>query len=236
VRRLWFAHYIERFRNDFPVTAVIRVEKGHQGEYGWGVCFEQGRHRCILAGTVANRPAEEAWEDALWTACAERASSRLVLGQPEKIHVEKLWTPDEFAHMFEEGMYEQQFGIASEYCREQMVRFAVGTQSFGQHYEWHSYADSDPPKRADYHAYHAAASQRIRISDGPSLLDQSQVVFAAPASQEEAPGTSPQSANPTVLLQFWGRVFGGPGAAGTGSSVSAPDWDRSNVLAVSGGF
>jgi hypothetical protein len=27
-----------------------------------------------------------------------------------------------------------------------------------------------------------------------------------------------------------GRVFGGPGEVGTGLSVSAPDWDRDNVL------
>jgi hypothetical protein len=31
-----FEHYIKYFRNDLPVTAVTRVEKGHHGEYGWG--------------------------------------------------------------------------------------------------------------------------------------------------------------------------------------------------------
>jgi hypothetical protein len=70
----WLVHYIQQSRNDFPVTATIRVEKGHHGEYGWGVYVEQGRHRCILAGTLVNRPEEEAWEDTLWTACAEWAS------------------------------------------------------------------------------------------------------------------------------------------------------------------
>jgi hypothetical protein len=51
-----FEHYIKYFRNYLPVTAAMRVEKGHHGEYGWGVYFEQGRHRCVLAGTLANHP------------------------------------------------------------------------------------------------------------------------------------------------------------------------------------
>jgi hypothetical protein len=61
-----FEHYIKHFRNDLPVTAAMWVEKGHHGEFGWGVYFEQGRHRCVLAGTLANRP-----EDTLWMACVE---------------------------------------------------------------------------------------------------------------------------------------------------------------------
>jgi hypothetical protein len=51
-----FRHYIKYFRSELPVTAAIRVEKGHHGDYGWGVYFEQGRHRCVLAGTVVDRP------------------------------------------------------------------------------------------------------------------------------------------------------------------------------------
>jgi hypothetical protein len=35
-----FEHYIKHFRNDLPVMAAMRVEKGHHGEYGWGVYFE----------------------------------------------------------------------------------------------------------------------------------------------------------------------------------------------------
>jgi hypothetical protein len=163
-----FVHYIERFRNDFPVTAAIRVDKGHHGEYGWGVYFEQGRHRCILAGTLANRREEEAWEDTLWTACAEWASFEPVLGQ-HKIHQEILWIPDEFTHIFEGGTFDQEFRNASEYRKKQMERFAAGTQRFQQMYDWHSFAESDPPKRENYYSYHAAASRRIRISDGPSL-------------------------------------------------------------------
>jgi hypothetical protein len=159
-----FEHCIGKFRNDLLVTATMRVEKGHHREYGWGVYFEQGRHRCILARTLANRPEEEAWEDTLWTACAEWASFEPVLGQP-KTHCETLWAPDEFTHIFEVETFGQQAANASEYRLAQMARFAVGTQEFAQMYEWHSYADSDPPKRADYYAYHAAASRRIRISD-----------------------------------------------------------------------
>jgi hypothetical protein len=60
-----FHHYIKFFRNELPVSAAVGVEKGHHGEYGWGVYFEQGPHRCVLAGTVADRPEEEAWEDTM---------------------------------------------------------------------------------------------------------------------------------------------------------------------------
>jgi hypothetical protein len=47
-----FAHYLKYFRNDLEVTASIRIESERHGEYVWGVHFEQGRQRCILAGTV----------------------------------------------------------------------------------------------------------------------------------------------------------------------------------------
>jgi hypothetical protein len=66
-----FEHYIKYFRDDLPVTAAMRVEKGYHSENGWGVHFEQGRRRYVLAGTLANQSEEEAWEDTLWTACAE---------------------------------------------------------------------------------------------------------------------------------------------------------------------
>jgi hypothetical protein len=150
-------------------------------------------------------------------ACAEWASFEPVLGQL-KIHHETLWAPDEFTHIFEDGAFDEQYVQASDYKKRLMERFATGTQKFGQVYEWHSHADMDPPKRADDYTYHAAASRRIRISDGPSLWEEGQVVFAPPPSQTVA-GTSPQSSG---LFQMGGRVFGGPGEAGTGSSVSAP--------------
>jgi hypothetical protein len=107
-----FVRCVSQFRDDLPATEVIRAEKGHQGEFGWGVHFEQGRHRCILAGTAANRPEEEAWDDTLWTACAEWANFMPKLGQ-SKIHVENLWTPNEFTHIFEQGKYEQAIGSVS---------------------------------------------------------------------------------------------------------------------------
>jgi hypothetical protein len=83
-------HYLKYFRNDREVMASIRIERGRHGEFGWGVHFEHGRHRCILAGTVVGSD-----EDAIWTACAEWANFEPVPGQV-KIHVEKLWTPDDF--------------------------------------------------------------------------------------------------------------------------------------------
>jgi hypothetical protein len=88
-----FQHYVKCFRDELPVTAAVRVEKGHHGEHGWGVYFEQGRYRCILAGIVAEHSEEEALEDAMWTAVAEWASFEPTLGKP-KIHRETLWAPD----------------------------------------------------------------------------------------------------------------------------------------------
>jgi hypothetical protein len=116
-----FEHYIKHFRKEIPVTASIRIEKGHHGEYGWGVYVGQGRHRCILAGMVANRPEEETWGDTLWTACAELASLEPILGQSLR-HVERPWTPDEFKHIFEGGTFDQEFVSASECRKKQMER------------------------------------------------------------------------------------------------------------------
>jgi hypothetical protein len=74
-----FEHYIKYFRDDLRVTTEVSVEAGHHGEYGWGVYFEQGRHRMVLAGTLANRPKEEIEDDVLWLACAEWANFEPVL-------------------------------------------------------------------------------------------------------------------------------------------------------------
>jgi hypothetical protein len=82
-----FAHYLKDFRHDREVRASIQVEQGHYGEVGWGVLFEQGRHRCLLAGTVTNRSGDEIFENAFWTACAELANSEPVVGKP-KVHQE----------------------------------------------------------------------------------------------------------------------------------------------------
>jgi hypothetical protein len=155
----------------------------------------------------------------LFTAYAEWANFEPVPGR-EKVHREVLWTPDEFTHVFEDGMFDQAYACASEYRERLMERFAAGTRKFKQVCEWHSHADSEPPRRADGYAYHAASSRRIRISDGPSLWDQGQVVFAPPPSQKVA-RTSPQS-GPSGLFHFGGRVQAGLGEAGTGFSVSAP--------------
>jgi hypothetical protein len=109
--------------------------------------------------------------------------------------------------------------VASEYRRAVMDKFALGTRKFAQAYEFRSAEEEDPPKRADCCAYHAAASRRIRISDGPLLWDEGQMVFVPPSSQPVA-GTSPVFDFSSLGL---GRAQGGPGEAGTGSSVSAPD-------------
>jgi hypothetical protein len=75
-----FQHQIKFFRDELPVTAAVRVEKGLHGEYGWGVYFEQGRHRCVLSGIVAEYLEEDGLEDTMWTAVAEWASC------PNRVH------------------------------------------------------------------------------------------------------------------------------------------------------
>jgi hypothetical protein len=124
-----FRHYIKYFRSELPVTAAIRVEKGHHGDYGWRVYFEQGRHRCVLAGTLVDRPEEEIWEDTMWMACAAWATFEPILGQP-KIHQETLWTPDEFGHIFAGDSFAEQYQAASEFRKGMMDAFATGTCKF----------------------------------------------------------------------------------------------------------
>jgi hypothetical protein len=154
----------------------------------------------------------------MWTACAEWASFEPTLGKP-KVHRETLWAPDEFGQIFTGDTFEAEHAAASEYRRAVMDNLALGTRKFAQAYEFPSATEEDPPKRADGYAYHVAASRRIRISDGPSLWEERQVVFAPPSSQSVA-GTSPRFDFSSL---GGGRAQGGPGEAGTGSSVSAPN-------------
>jgi hypothetical protein len=151
-----------------------------------------------------------------------------VLGQ-RKIHAEKLWTPDEFSHLFEElpsGLAQfQSCQTVTPSRKVQIERFSAGVEKFGQAFEWyaHSATEAGPSVRANMYSHHAAASRRFRVSDGPDLWNQGRVVFVPRRTNRWRRGRPPpQSANPTWLLQFGGRVFGGPGEAGTGSSVSAP--------------
>jgi hypothetical protein len=95
-----FAHFVSHYRPNQPVGAAIWTEKGHHGDWCWGVFFQQGRHRCILAGVSSGRPEEEGDEDALWTACAAWANFEPVLGQP-KAHPETLLFQESCTHSFE---------------------------------------------------------------------------------------------------------------------------------------
>jgi hypothetical protein len=191
-----FSHYLKCFRSDQEVTASIRVEQGRHGEYGWGVHFEQGRHRCILPGTVMGTD-----EDAIWTACAELASFEPVLRQP-RIHVEKLWTPDEFGFVFQEletglGQW-QSYQSANPSRKLQIEKFGAGVAMFGQAFEWfpHSAVESGPPVRADAYSHHAAASRRFQVSDGR---------FRSPGVARGGAGDVPQQ----------GRILGGRGGLAT---------------------
>jgi hypothetical protein len=98
--------------------------------------------------------------------CAEWANFEPGPGQV-KVHVEKLWTPDEFGFVFEEleaGLEQSQsYQAATPYRKLQIERFSVGVSKFGQDFEWyaHSALESGPPVRASTYSYHAAASRRF---------------------------------------------------------------------------
>jgi hypothetical protein len=166
-------HFIRSFRNDQEVIASIQVEQGRHGEYGWGVYFEQGRHRCVLTGTVSGRPREKAEEDAIWTACAEWARFDPIPWQG-KVHQENLWIPDSVTGAFLEwdnlgdlsstGMYQQ----ATQSQKEQMDRFSEGIRKFTQVFTCNPFSDGVSQRVAGY-AQQAAASRRFRVSDGPEL-------------------------------------------------------------------
>jgi hypothetical protein len=130
-----------------------------------------------------------------------------------KIHVEKLWTLDDFGFAFQElesGLEQSQsYHAATPYRNLQIERFGAGVSKFGQAFEWYSHSalESGPPVRANTYSYHAAASRRFRISDGLDLWSQGRVVFVPPASQSVAPGTPP----PPVPRAFpnWRTSFRG---------------------------
>jgi hypothetical protein len=143
-----FGHYLKYFRSALPATAAVRVESGKHGEYGWCVHFEQGHLRMALAGTVVGSD-----EEAIWTACAEWANFEPVVGQP-KIHVEHLWTPDEFGFVFEElhkGLENSEvYQNGSSQVRVQMEKFVAGANKFAQPFEWHGAEDA--PVRANHYS------------------------------------------------------------------------------------
>jgi hypothetical protein len=212
-----FGHHLKYFKPDRTVTAAVRVEAGQHGEYGWGVYFEQGRHRMVLAGLVLGSD-----EEAIWTACAECANFEPVPGQL-KVHVEHVWTPDEFGFVFEEaykGLEESTvYQNGSPRIRSLMEKFVAGADKFGQPFEWHGAEQA--PTRANHYSYHAAASRRFRVSDGPDMWSQGPVVFV-PLSSQPVAGTPPQSGSSDPSQEGGGRDQGRPGEAGTESSVTAP--------------
>jgi hypothetical protein len=80
--------------------ASILAEKGLHVDWGWGILFQPGRHRCVLAGVVSGRPEDDAEEHTPWTACAAWAGFEPVVGQAKR-HEETLLFPDVCTHFFE---------------------------------------------------------------------------------------------------------------------------------------
>lgn len=134
----WFVHYLKYFRPDREVAALMQVTERLQDECGCGVFSQQGRHKCMLTGTVSGRPEEEAEEDAMWTECAELVNSESVVGKPTA-HVETLYFTEACTHFFEENidrlhdlsdtpLYEE----ASPYRKEHIERFCTGIRKFAE--------------------------------------------------------------------------------------------------------
>jgi hypothetical protein len=191
-----FAHYVSHFKHRELVCAAIHVEQGLQGEYGWAVYFQQGRHRCVLTAVVSGRPSEEVLKDSMWKARAELANFQPMPGI-EKEHEEHVYGMNGCTHCFED-----QFQVYSEYCQQAS------------------------PERKWLMEKFAAECARTRFEFYPSdsLQDRSvrhatNAASYSPGSQTE-PVTSPDPGSLCTsggwLVQFGRRVFGGPGEAGTG--------------------
>jgi hypothetical protein len=156
---------------------------------GWGVLFEQGRHRCLLAGTVSGRPEDEVVEDALWIACAEWANFEPVVGKLK-------------ASPFRRGVIE---GFCAGICK-----FAnpPTLQPLSEGWE-----------KSAVCVAKVAASRRFQIPDGANWWSCSIPSFDPPPSLKVAgTAINPRGllASARALLQTGSRVPGGPGEAGTG--------------------
>jgi hypothetical protein len=82
------------------VIAAMDIEAGKHGDVGWGVHFQQGRHRCVLPGLVLGSSEEDTKEDSRWTACAAWANFEPVLrhcaitsDSPPRDIRRSLWNP-----------------------------------------------------------------------------------------------------------------------------------------------
>jgi hypothetical protein len=162
-----FAHHVKYFRKDSQVSAMMQIEQGRFGEYGWCVFLEQGRHRCVLSGTVSGRPVEEAQEDALWVAWAELVNFEPVVGQL-KVHNETFYFPEVCTHFFDEYV-DQLTDIsktsichaASEFRRAWILKFCPGVRKYVRPFGLAPL--QDVPERSASYAYHAASSRRFKV-------------------------------------------------------------------------
>jgi hypothetical protein len=145
--------------------------------------FEQGRHRCSLAGTVADRPVDEAEDDALCIACAEWANFEPVVGKP-KVHQETCFFTEYCTHFFEGDPHlsdlsgSRWYQEASPFRRSVVERFCAGICKF-----------ANPPtllplsegwERAAVYVAKVAASRRFQVSDGANLWSHGVPYFVSP--------------------------------------------------------
>jgi hypothetical protein len=118
-----------------------------------------------------------------------------------KVHQENLWVSDEVAGAFFEWdslgdlSCTETYRNATQFQKEQMDRFSAGIRIFGQPFTCNQAGEHSG--RATGYAQQVAASRRSRVSDGPELWSQGQVVFV-PRASEEVPGMSPQISGNTL--------------------------------------
>jgi hypothetical protein len=183
-----FTHYLKYFRADQKVSGSMQISQGYQSEYSWAVFFQQGRHRCVLSGTVSGRPAEEALEDVLWTACAEWASFQPRLGEP-KIHKETFSFTEACTHFFEtygnqlhDLSGEPMCTNASPFRKELIERFCLGVRSFARLFKTEPLSEMKDQRAVSY-VNGAASSRKFQIADGANYWLQGAPSFAPPQSE-----------------------------------------------------
>jgi hypothetical protein len=168
----------------------MQVAKGLQGEYGWGVFFQQGRHRCVLTGTVSGRPEEEASEDAMWTACAEWANFEPIVRQPKWDSPRHTWTRSclkdctHFCEGNEQILHElsgaQLYQEAAPFRKELTERFCMGARKFAEPFRLGPLAGATFP-RAIVYVTSASSSRRFQIADGANYWLSGPPSFPPPA-------------------------------------------------------
>jgi hypothetical protein len=151
------------------VSASIQIEQGHFEESGWGVLFEQGRNRCLLAEAAPGRPIDEAVNDALWIACTQWENFEPDVGEP-KVHQETCFFAEYCTHFFERGpnlrdMSGKRWCQEASECKRRVIeRFCMGMRKLANPLILQPLIEGWE-RSADYVA-RVAASRQFQVPDG----------------------------------------------------------------------